>query len=108
MKAEPREVESLPVDCPTCGVVQWEKAPFDGLECCGARLRRSSTDSKPYAWYVAVLEEVQAGLRAGAIEVLRDHFCTHGARTRFVGCGGRAFWICDECAQVVEKAEPEP
>lgn len=34
--------------------------------------------------------------------------CSHGSRTRFVGCGGRAYWICDACEQVVEPAEREP
>ena len=33
--------------------------------------------------------------------------CPHLAKTRFVGCGGRAYWICDECEQVTGKAERE-
>lgn len=34
--------------------------------------------------------------------------CDHSTgRTRYVGCGGKAFWICDGCEQVVTRAERE-
>lgn len=36
--------------------------------------------------------------------------CDHAgmSRTRYVGCGGRSYWICDACEQVVEPGENEP
>jgi hypothetical protein len=40
--------------------------------------------------------------------MLRDNGCPHMSRTRYVGCGGRAYWICDGCERVVERAEREP
>lgn len=42
------------------------------------------------------------------MRMLEALLCAHESRTRFVGCGGRAYWICDACEQVVSKAEPEP
>jgi hypothetical protein len=36
-----------------------------------------------------------------------EDICPHAAQTRYVGCGGRAYWICDECKQVVKEAERE-
>lgn len=42
------------------------------------------------------------------MRLLEALLCGHESRTRFVGCGGRAYWICDACEQVVEKAEREP
>lgn len=42
------------------------------------------------------------------MRMLESWLCRHDARTRFVGCGGRAFWICDACETVVGPADPEP
>ena len=33
--------------------------------------------------------------------------CPHYSKTRYVGCGGRAFWICDGCERVTGEAERE-
>lgn len=41
------------------------------------------------------------------MRLLEALLCGHESRTRFVGCGGRAYWICDACEQVVSKADPE-
>lgn len=37
----------------------------------------------------------------------RGATCAHWSRTRYVGCRGRAYWICDGCEQVVERAPTE-
>lgn len=111
MRAEPWEVGALPTDCPKCGAVHWIKAPFERLECCGEPFRTGGGDSKPHAWYVALCESVRAGYRAHVLALLDakpQERCEHPSRTRFVGCGGRAFWICDACERVVERAESEP
>jgi len=44
-----------------------------------------------------------------ALANLRTRFnrrCAHPCQTRFVGCGGRSYWICDECEQPVRQGDP--
>lgn len=72
MRAEPWEPGSLPVDCPTCGVVQWAKAPFSDLECCGARLRFGGSDSKPHVWYVGLCETIRENYRARVAQAIKE------------------------------------
>lgn len=42
------------------------------------------------------MKELVLALREG-----RD--CLHASQTRYVGCGGMAYWICDECERAVGK-----
>ena len=37
-----------------------------------------------------------------AYRMEREH-CPHASQTRYVGCGGMAYWICDGCERVMGK-----
>lgn len=53
------------------------------------------------------IERMEDARQRDLQKLLQSLLCPHPSRTRFVGCGGRAFWICDGCEQVVERAESE-
>lgn len=71
---KPWTLGALPTDCPRCTCVSWymPESPPSECEYCGAPLRLSGSDNKPFAWYADLCENARLAILNDAIERLRN------------------------------------